>query len=560
MKRIFNCIFFVLIIFLSSCKEDELFVANDAVSIGGLQVAFDKIGEVNFNDAIVYATIDNKMNREIEECGVYYSTTPDFSLGQAVKKISEDNNGTSYSVKIDKLEDNVKYYFRFYVVHSAGMSLSEYNIDMSFSTPINYRVPDVVLSTNEIITEVKNNGKYERYVEAVVLHNGHYELTDFGIYYSANEDMVDAVKISCINESYEIIDGKIYYKAKLADYGEEGALPRDVPYYYQAYATNMEKGEGKSPVSTMKIVRAREYAEFEIKEIKVLSKTEAEITVRVLSQGYDDITEYGYYINGKKFKVGDNISNGTEFVLEFDNMTMGENNQIYIYGVNSDGETPRPETPTVFYTGIVDKYDPTIVYLELSPIEFEGKKYYFLDRNLGARNSYPTGTLLENPEEVGWVFQWGRDADGHQVWGSTVHSLEMPIASLNELENYVGKYLATKHTSYDWLNTSKETWQSLWNDSDEGGINNPCPEGYRIPTSKEYTLFFENKAQMKLLDSKLFRAASDGTKRNGDACYWASDLPNRDAGVFYKVKISTGGLMEDGSGSAGNYIRGVRVE
>lgn len=560
MKSIYKYILLVMVI-LTSCKVDEIQFEGDAVSVGGLQVSFNKIGEVNFNDATVYANIVNQQNREIQECGVYYSTVPNFSIGQAKCAVSESNDGVSYSVKITGLTDAVRYYFRFYVNHSGGVSLSAVSSDMTFETPINYRVPDVALLTNDVITETKTEaGRYERYIDAVVLHNGHYDLTEYGIYYSANQDMSGEVKIPCSDQNIEPIDGKVYFTVKLPDY-EDNIIQRDQVYYYQAYAKNAEMGEGKSTVEAIKIERAREYPSFEITNIKILGKTDATMTVKVVSQGIDDMTEYGYYLNGRKTTLGNTIANGEEFTVDFTDLTMGTNNEVYIYGVNSDGETPAPDEPRIFYTGLLDKYDESIVYVELDGVVSGDKKYYFLDRNLGARESYPTGSMLEKQEDAGWLFQWGREADGHQIWNPVLKELDAPLTDYNLTEDYKGKFLKANFASYDWLSVSKEVYQSLWNDSEDGGINNPCPEGYRVPTSKEMAVFYGNKAKMKLVDPGTFRAASDGTIRTNGAYFWVSDLPeDKDAGVFNRVILSTGTIEANTSGAGGHYIRCVRVE
>lgn len=559
MKSIYKYILLVMVI-LTSCKVDEIQFEGDAVSVGGLQVSFNKIGEVNFNDATVYATIVNEQNRKIQECGVYYSTVPNFSIGQAKSAVAESNDGVSYSVKITGLTDAVRYYFRFYVNHSGGVSLSAVSPDMTFETPINYRVPDVALLTNDVIIESKTEaGRYERYIDAVVLHNGHYDLTEYGIYYSANQDMSGEVKIPCSDQNIEPIDGKVYFTVKLPDY-EENIIQRDQVYYYQAYACNAEKGEGKSAIKAIKIERAREYPEFEITNIKILGKTDATMTVKVVSQGIDDMTEYGYYLNGRKTTLGNTIANGEEFTVDFTGLTMGTNNEVYIYGVNSDGETPAPDEPRIFYTGVLDKHDESIVYVELEGLVSGDKKYYFLDRNLGAKEAYPTGTMLEDFKDAGWTFQWGREADGHQLWDAQVKALDIPLTNYILTEDYKGKFLSTKHSSYDWLSTSKEVWQTLWNESDDGGINNPCPPGYRIPTSVELKLLFSNKSKMKLVNPGVFRAATSGTPNTTNAFFWTSDLPDREAGVFNKVQISNGSTVQEGSGSAAHFIRCIRVE
>lgn len=546
MKNIFHLLLLVICV-LAGCKADEIVSNNDATSTGGLEVSLAQIETVASNDATVRAQINNTMNREVLECGVYYSTVPYFSLGQAEKVVAASQDASGFSVTIDGLTDGVTYYFRFYVRHSAGLSLSGLSEESMFSTPLNYRVPELtVLSEGSI---------YDRWLEAAVVHDGHYPLDEYGAYYSLSSDMSDEVKIQA--EPVEPEDGVWKYAVALPS---EDMIPQNTVFYCQAYAVN-EKGEGRSGIKEIKLERAKQYPAFEIVAVKILSKTEAELTAKVTDSGYDAITEYGYYINGTKVKVGDAIGVGETFTATISGLTMGKDNTVYPYGVNSDGETPQPTEPYTFYTGIVDKYDPTIVYLELPAIEKDGKKYYFLDRNLGAKGAYETGDGPADMLEAGWVFQWGRDADGHQLWTSGVKEVSSPFNTWPIPDEYVGYFINNKST-YDWIGKiTSPDYTTLWDNSETGGVNNPCPDGYRVPTRDELKIFFENSSKMKMVNPGLFRAASDGTKRSGNACYWTCEVNTTKGKVSaYQYVISTGASAENSSSGQGNYIRAVRVE
>lgn len=548
MKKIFHLLFLVIFV-ITGCKVDKIESNNDATSTGGLEVSLDKIETVAFNDATVKAQINNTMNREIHECGVLYSDVPFFSLGQAKKIKAESFGETDFSVNINGLTDGVTYYFRFYVNHSAGVSMSSLSEDSKFVTLLNYRVPEVLILSPESINE--------RQIEAKVVHDGHYTLTEFGAYYSVMADMSNSVKI--VANTVEQVDGVWKY---VVDLPTEDIIPQNSTFYCQAYSIN-EKGEGRSEVKEIKLERAKQYPSFEIVQVKITSKTSAELTAKVVSEGFDAITEYGYYINGDKVKVGDAIGVNETFTATISGLTMGKDNILYPYGVNSDGETKQPAEPYTFYTGIPDKFDPSIVYLELPAIEKDGKKYYFLDRNLGAKAAYETGDGPADMQEAGWVFQWGRNADGHQLWSSNIVKVDGGVSEFPLSNEYIGKFIANGST-YNWINKTEVTnFLDFWNTSDNGGINNPCPDGYRVPTKSEMELFFANKGKMKIVNSNLFRAGSDGTKRNGNACFWTCEVENPSHATkvgAIQVPISTGVPAANYNSGQANYIRAVRVE
>ena len=100
-----------------------------------------------------------------------------------------------------------------------------------------------------------------------------------------------------------------------------------------------------------------------------------------------------------------------------------------------------------------------------------GKKW--LDRNLGVTQTQ-VATAVNDSAAYGSLFQWGRDADGHESRTSGVSS------TISVQPNTPG------HS--DFITSSND-----WTSGDvSGNIRvanwNPCPTGYRIPTEAEFQL------------------------------------------------------------------------
>ena len=97
----------------------------------------------------------------------------------------------------------------------------------------------------------------------------------------------------------------------------------------------------------------------------------------------------------------------------------------------------------------------------------------WMDRNLGASRAATSAT---DASAFGDLYQWGRAADGHQCRTSPVSSTLSTVTNPN-----YGCFIVNNSGNYNWLATQDNNlWQGV------NGVNNPCPTGYRLPTSAEY--------------------------------------------------------------------------
>jgi len=99
----------------------------------------------------------------------------------------------------------------------------------------------------------------------------------------------------------------------------------------------------------------------------------------------------------------------------------------------------------------------------------------WMDRNLGAER---VATSSTDALAFGDLYQWGRGADGHQ-WRNSLE--QTTRSSLNQPGH--NKFITVTRaatTTNDWRNPQNDgLWQGVT------GINNPCPNGFRLPTDVE---------------------------------------------------------------------------
>lgn len=97
----------------------------------------------------------------------------------------------------------------------------------------------------------------------------------------------------------------------------------------------------------------------------------------------------------------------------------------------------------------------------------------WMDRNLGATRQ---ATSTTDSEAYGYLYQWGRGNDQHQFRTSNTTS----ASSNNNFPGHSFFILGTNYSLNDWrITQNSNLWQI------ESNINNPCPTGFRPPTSQE---------------------------------------------------------------------------
>jgi uncharacterized protein (TIGR02145 family) len=164
---------------------------------------------------------------------------------------------------------------------------------------------------------------------------------------------------------------------------------------------------------------------------------------------------------------------------------------------------------------------PTAIVEVMNP--YTGNTW--MDRNLGAKRA---ATNNKDEEAFGDLFQWGRRADGHQCRNSKTVRNQSFTNTPGHGDFIIG--------FRDWKNpVNFSLWQGV------NGQNNPCPKGFRLPTTAEFRAELDSwftfrdvpgppsmKTPLKFTLTGLRSWANDGEFVNVGQIgnYWTSDVTN----------------------------------
>jgi uncharacterized protein (TIGR02145 family) len=182
----------------------------------------------------------------------------------------------------------------------------------------------------------------------------------------------------------------------------------------------------------------------------------------------------------------------------------------------------------------------------------------FASHNLGANPSSDQFTYLVGNADgslgtLGFLYQWGRQTDGHELRNST--SQAGPVAA-----PVANKFITNDASPYDWVTPQLNT---LWGDGTTGvnpakAANDPCPSGFKVPSQAQWNGLFRtvstsgapNTATFNtwtwtgngfLIGQKLYLPAAGQRIGNSDTpsdvgtrgVYWSSTVYLNNAFGFY---------------------------
>ncbi|WP_461632515.1 fibronectin type III domain-containing protein [Labilibaculum euxinus] len=179
------------------------------------------------------------------------------------------------------------------------------------------------------------------------------------------------------------------------------------------------------------------------------------------------------------------------------------------------------------------------------PVATSATGRIWMDRNLGASH---VATSINDDEASGYLYQWGRGNDGHQLLTSGTTNI---LSSSDEPGH--GDFITVSTFPKDWRSPQND---ALWQGVD--GINNPCPKGFRLPTVNEVELEMDSWTTRDLLGAfasplkwsySSYRISDGSFVKNPYGYGWTSGINGSNFGSYFAI-------LSAGTSTGVNY-RGV---
>ncbi len=230
--------------------------------------------------------------------------------------------------------------------------------------------------------------------------------------------------------------------------------------------------------------------------------------------------------------------------------------------------------------GVLDRNyeDANHKFIYLPVVAADGKTW--LNNNLGANysnmnhaqfNPNQQATAFTDYHAYGSLYQWGRYSDGHELINYTNSTTGTPVSTTtssspsttvtpNNSIFYFGddSPITQDHNWVDLGASPNAIEDGLW--QGELGPNNPCPQGYRVPTDTEITTLVSAESitnRLTAASSSLAFTTSGGRSRiNGslfgvgvNSFYWSSSVNGYHSGRrFFSISSTSISNQNRGTG------------
>ena len=496
----------------AACSAVEDMEGSGIVSVSTSEYAVSVTSSGATVNAVIFGDAGSVTDR-----GVFWSAEAGFAVETARKTSAESLSGSAFSVTLTGLQAETTYCARAYAETADGISLGE---EISFTT---LAAGAQAVLPELLVPEVSDISPESATVSSAVEVTEAAGVSERGICYSTEpEPTVDDTRLPDAESGF----GE--FSVTLEN------LTDKTTYYVRAYAVSPAGVAYSDEVSfTARVVPKAPVVAFVSEKVGNIDFTTATVTIRVVDDGGETPSEYGVAYGTDPDNL-DHVYNEAANVIDeegnvrVDISGLEENTTYYMKAraLNSSGEGFSDDV-LHFHTAINGgdglKYyvmDPISATVDGVQVQLE-----FLDRNLGAER---VAESVDDYLAYGWMFQWGRRADGHQkvIWtDSATGEFELAPAANSEApedrttEDGSPVYYASGES--DWvLDPNKATAEDTrlnwyWGAKVEdplysaGGTNNPCPEGFRVPKAIEWTAI-SNIATNKDMIFDLLKAPSAG--------------------------------------------------
>jgi uncharacterized protein (TIGR02145 family) len=240
---------------------------------------------------------------------------------------------------------------------------------------------------------------------------------------------------------------------------------------------------------------------------KINDTSSAILTGQIIDNSLTAITEIGFLWGTSTPTITSysGISTKSEagtITSTMNGLQLGNTYYAVTYAKNNDG---------IFYSNVIIlKWNWYVISPKTNKI--------WMAYNLGATDIPKTAN---DTAGYGYTYQWGRSSDGHQYRTSGTTST---LSSSDNPNN--GLFITNNITPYDWRNPNNDNlWQGLL------GINNPCPNGFRVPTTTEiYNESIKDPFNSFLkLPSASYRSLTGGYSGNNSWILWTSTVSDTNA-------------------------------